>query len=410
MDKSEFEKQLAAFSKFVERYVYRKVSNKFDGDDIIQEVYLAAYKNCGSLHDASKFKAWIMSIANNKCADHYRRVYGKNDVNIDDIKYIEDEKASYFTEADEAYVYETLDKMPENYRRLLLDFYIENKSHREIAEQLKCPLGTVKSRLYAAKNKFRDLYPNVFGKEDTYMNLPKYLPDITITRMEAEPFEVICTQDMGYFISPVLGEKCVFANYDFNSGGRLEKVSEEKAYAANKAMIHGIECVEIVFDDEKRAMSHFMRLTDTHLQMTAFMSKRRSGGIMHIHTFLDDEFFGKWGFGENNCGEEILRKPRGIIRENTHDHFVTDKVEEHNLDVCGRFRVSVGDKVYDTVRSVYFNTFGEYAENYIARDGRIVLFRRFDRIDNNNENRSKVFINGELYEHISSSIADYSIR
>lgn len=405
MDKSEFETYLGKYSKFVERYVYRKAPNKFEADDIIQEVYLSAYTSRETLADIGKFKAWIMSIAANKCADYYRRSYSSDNISLDCIR--EQPVSEVVTPTDA--VWETLEKMPQRGRQLLIEYYINDMPQKEISRRMGCPVGTVKSRLYTAKNNFRSLYPKDLRKECINMKLPKFLPQIVITRLWEEPFEVVCTQDMGYFISPVLGEKCIFADYDFNSEGQLEKAFEEKAYAANKANIHGVECVEIKFDNGRRKMSHFMRLTETHLQMTAFLSIRSSDGEMYIHTFLDDEFFGKWGFGENNCGEEILRKHRGIIAENSPNEFITDEVMAHNLDICGRFRVSIGGREYDTVRSVYFNPFGELAENYIARDGKVVLFRRFDRTETIKESRDTVRVNGEVYEHITSGIADYSL-
>lgn len=403
MERSEFEKLFGECSKFVERYVYRRTPNKFDGDDVIQEVYLAACEKYGELDVKMNFKAWMLSVARNKCADYYRRRY-KNRVAVSDNEAVD----SFFAEQDERHsaVAETLERMREKDRHILTEFYISGKTQKEIAAEADCPVGTVKSRLHTAKNKFRELYPYSLGKE-YYMKLPKILPEIRILRSKEKPFDVICTQEMGYFISPVMGEEVSFAVYDFNEKSELERTSVERAAVKNKAQIHDVECVEIAIENEKRYMSHFVRLTETHLQNVAFCNRRKSNGAVNISTFLDDKFFGIWGFGENNCGEEILRIPRGIIAEPQPDEFVKQEIESHNLDICGRFTVDINGKVYDTVRSVYFNSFGELAENYIAGDGKCVYFRRFDRTDTPVSGRSIITLNGDIYEHTSSAVADY---
>lgn len=404
MERSEFEKLFGECSKFVERYVYRRTPNKFDGDDVIQEVYLAACEKYGELDGNVNFKAWMLSVARNKCADYYRR-RNKSCLIVSDSEAVD----SLFAEQNESHsaVAETLERMREKDRHILTEFYISGKTQKEIAAEADCSVGTVKSRLYTAKNKFRELYPYPLGKEYYYMKLPKILPEIRILRLQENPFDVICTQEMGYFISPVIGEEVSFAIYDFNEKSGLERTSVEMAAVKNKAKIHGVECVEIAIENEKRYMSHFVRLTETHLQNVAFCNRRKSDGTVNISTFLDDKFFGIWGFGENNCGEEILRIPRGIIAEPQPDEFVRKKIEANNLDICGRFSVEINNKVYDTVRSIYFNSFGELVENYIDGDGRCVYFRRFDRTDAPVGGRSIVTLNGDIYEHTSSAVADY---
>ena len=64
-----FEDLLEAERKSVERFVRFRMSSKADADDVIQEVYLAAYQKFPQLKNRDSFKAWIISIARNKCID-----------------------------------------------------------------------------------------------------------------------------------------------------------------------------------------------------------------------------------------------------------------------------------------------------------------------------------------------------
>lgn len=63
---------LEAHKNTIERFVYYKMNCKQDGEDVLQEVYLSAYKKFGQLEDQSKFKAWVLTIAANKCKDFFR--------------------------------------------------------------------------------------------------------------------------------------------------------------------------------------------------------------------------------------------------------------------------------------------------------------------------------------------------
>ena len=69
----EFERLLEAERVSVERFVRFKISPKSDAEDILQEVFLVAYQKFPQLKNKELFKAWIISIARNKCNDYFRK-------------------------------------------------------------------------------------------------------------------------------------------------------------------------------------------------------------------------------------------------------------------------------------------------------------------------------------------------
>ena len=69
----EFEILLAECRSAVERFVYFRLPIKADADDILQETCLTAYQKFSMLKEKSSFKAWIISIARNKCNDYFRK-------------------------------------------------------------------------------------------------------------------------------------------------------------------------------------------------------------------------------------------------------------------------------------------------------------------------------------------------
>ena len=68
----EFEKLLADVTSGVERFVRYRLPSQADADDVLQEVYISAYRNFPNLKNKDAFKPWIISIARNKCNDYFR--------------------------------------------------------------------------------------------------------------------------------------------------------------------------------------------------------------------------------------------------------------------------------------------------------------------------------------------------
>ena len=69
----EFERLLEAERVSVERFVRFRMSSKADADDVLQEIFLTAYQKFPQLKNKDSFKAWIISIARNKCNDYFRK-------------------------------------------------------------------------------------------------------------------------------------------------------------------------------------------------------------------------------------------------------------------------------------------------------------------------------------------------
>lgn len=256
--------------------------------------------------------------------------------------------------------------------------------------------------------------------------LPEIMPEYTITKLDKEPFSVKWEELMGWFIVPKLGEKLNWAIYDFPKRNRTEY---DEMQVVGKAEIHGIEGVEIAVkqytpmdcnktDNDKIAERTFIaQLTDTHCRFLA--ESHISGGVKKCYTFLDgDEFIPNWGFGENNCGNEVNLSVKGDIIRNGSEITAADKL--FLLDVVGRYEVKIGGKSYDTICVMDIETYdgGVVSEQYLDKNGRTILWRRFNRNDWAKDRYKKnwteilpenerITVNGEVYVHWYNCITDY---
>ena len=425
---TEFEILLNECKNAVERFVWFKLSSKADADDVLQDTYLTAFQKFDTLADKSHFKAWIISIARNKCNDYYRRKAKSVDVSIDELTE-QPLTASRYGYVEQHDVYDTLESLSENDKQIIDLFYIQGYNQSEISQRLNIPIGTVKSRLYTARNNFKRLYllDTIYRKVDENMKkLPEIMPEYTITKLDKEPFSVKWEELMGWFIVPKLGEKLNWAIYDFPKRNRTEY---DEMQVVGKAEIHDIEGVEITAkqyapmdcnktDNDKIAERTFIaQLTDTHCRFLA--ESHISGGVKKCYTFLDgDEFIPNWGFGENNCGNEVNLSAKSDIIRNGSEITASDK--PFLLDVVGRYEVKIGGKSYDTICVMDIETYdgGVVSEQYLDKNGRTILWRRFNRNDWAKDRYKKnwteilpenerITVNGEIYVHWYDCITDY---
>ena len=412
-----FEALLADCRPAVERYVRFRMPTPHDAEDVLQEIYAAAAQGSPALTDPARFKAWLLGIARHKCNDYFRARRPEIPVDALAIRGIEPERPGRdHTSA----VRETMARLSPADRRMLYLFYWLELPQKEIARRLGVPVGTVKSRLHAARERFRALYPRrPIMKGDTPMKqLPKILPDYTITPSDLPPFPVRWEEIMGWFIVPRLGEKLIWGMYDFP-----ERVLTEwdEIAVVGRAQVHGIEGVEIAslahdpmesnqtdgHKDVERTL--IAQLTDTHCRLLA--ETHVQDGVKRLYTFLDGpDFLDNWGFGEDNCGNEVNIRAKGDVTRD--GSIVTAKDKDFLLDVVGRYTVTIGGKTYDTVCVMDVTTYieGAVTEQYIDQNGRTVLWRRFNadtwRLDRYGSlwserfpDNERITVNGKTHVH-----------
>ena len=425
----DFEALVTANLPPLERFVKFRVGNLQDAEDILQEVLVAAYRGAETLSDKDMFKPWILGIARNKCSDYFRRQATRMEL---PIEMLEETKLTVGMHGvtTRIAVRDSLEKLVDVDRQILYLSYFKELRQEEIAAILRIPIGTVKSRLFHAKQHFREQYPHETKGEITMtqnrITMPEYLPDYTIEQIDAEPFEVVWEELTGWFIVPKIGEQISWAMYDFPKRKRTEQCDMK---VVGKATVHGIEGVEIEAveydpkafnrtDNAERADRRFVaQLTDTHCRYLA--ECHMNDGVRECYTFLDgDAFLQNWGFGADNCGNETHIAPKGLIRKQ--GSAVTTARKSFMIDITGRYEVRINGKAYDTVCVIDAGAYDEgvMSEQYLDRNGRTILWRRFNRNDWMAESykrpwtellpeNERLTVDGEIYVHWYDCITDY---
>lgn len=160
-----------AFGDLVVKYqnrlfntVFRIVGNQEDAQDIVQEAFLQAFSNLSRFRMSSQFYTWLYRIAFNVAVNTLQQ--RKRFISVESLP--EDIGESFVDKGetaqeetsrreDAAILWSAIDRLPLDYRAPLVLREIEDASYEEIAEMLKIPVGTVRSRLHRARIALKEM-------------------------------------------------------------------------------------------------------------------------------------------------------------------------------------------------------------------------------------------------------------
>lgn len=125
--------------------------------DLAQETFLAAVQSIGRFRGDSGLGTWLVSILRNQYFLHLR---GQKKRRCASLEGEADRLPAPTADSIEPSVREILDRvkdLPEELRTALVLFYVDGLSYEEIAQAMECPVGTVRSRLFAARERLKKL-------------------------------------------------------------------------------------------------------------------------------------------------------------------------------------------------------------------------------------------------------------
>ena len=145
------------YSPMVWRLALTKTKSTHDAQDIFQEVFLKLVMNQKPFASEEHRKAWLIRVTINCCNSHFVAPWRKNVDTLEDtmLEQIADEDTLEGTDMDAPDVYSQVMRLPENMREVILLFYYEELSIREIADIVGTSEVNVKKRLSRARQKLR---------------------------------------------------------------------------------------------------------------------------------------------------------------------------------------------------------------------------------------------------------------
>ncbi len=162
MKKETFCRYIRQYETDMFRFAKSIVGNQTDGEDAMQESILKAYEKIDTLRSRRKFKAWIFQILANECYQILRS--RKRQEPTDPFEFTQQEHSYAFNddwaadiESGDGEILSYILKMPKQHQEVLILYYYDEFSTKEIAKILDIPQGTVKSRLARGRKQLKDL-------------------------------------------------------------------------------------------------------------------------------------------------------------------------------------------------------------------------------------------------------------
>jgi RNA polymerase sigma-70 factor (ECF subfamily) len=164
-----FEELVRRYQRPIVAYVYRMVGDYDAALDLAQEVFIKVYNSLGRYRPEFKFSTWIYRIAHNAAIDQLRRrgasrteemeVAGEGGTTFEKPLASKSLTPEQETERSErrAEIEEVVALLPHAYRELIVLRHSHDLSYDEIAEVTALPLGTVKNRIFRAREAMREL-------------------------------------------------------------------------------------------------------------------------------------------------------------------------------------------------------------------------------------------------------------
>ncbi|TDF39771.1 RNA polymerase sigma factor RpoE [Alteromonadaceae bacterium M269] len=162
-DKNAFNLLVVKYQHKVAHLVSRYVKSTGDIADVSQEAFIKAYRALPNFRGESAFYTWLYRIAVNS-AKNYLVAQGRkppaNDVDADEADYYDGSDAlkegnsperSLMSDQMEKLLFEAIEKLPEDLRMAITLRELEGLSYEEIANVMDCPVGTVRSRIFRAR-------------------------------------------------------------------------------------------------------------------------------------------------------------------------------------------------------------------------------------------------------------------
>jgi RNA polymerase sigma-70 factor (ECF subfamily) len=141
-----------------------RLITKEDNEDIEQEVYLKIWKNSDKYKEQGSIKSWISSIAKNTSLDYLKSAYHKvsqtstsDDFVVTSIKdkKVSPEEKSIQLERQKK-IAKAINNLKPKFKEVIVMCEINGYTYEECAKKLKCPVGTIKSRIYNAKKELAE--------------------------------------------------------------------------------------------------------------------------------------------------------------------------------------------------------------------------------------------------------------
>jgi RNA polymerase sigma-70 factor (ECF subfamily) len=153
-ERAAFEELFEIYQPRLKYYVRRLDGGGTNTDDILQDIWLTVFKKIKKLKDARSFNVWLYRIARNNVYDRFRRKDRFVSLPEEELP-VSGGDEPVFDADDAEELHHALNELKPHHREVLTLCFIEQMPYQSIADVVDCRIGTVRSRIYYAKQSLR---------------------------------------------------------------------------------------------------------------------------------------------------------------------------------------------------------------------------------------------------------------
>jgi RNA polymerase sigma-70 factor (ECF subfamily) len=148
-----FAELVARYQDRIYNYAYRMTGSREDAQDLAQETFIRVYTHLDRFRVEERFSPWIYRIATNLCLNHLKRRRRTMTLLPDpaDLEGPSSPDSALAQSEERLVLQQAIMALPDHYRAVILLRHVDELSYEEIAQVTELPLGTVKTRLFRAR-------------------------------------------------------------------------------------------------------------------------------------------------------------------------------------------------------------------------------------------------------------------
>ena len=152
-----FEDLIAVMERPLLYYATSLTGNADSGLDVLQDVWIKAFRSIRKLKDPGSLRSWLYAITHGIAVDRIRRNTSRERAEQVELEDFEEAEEPSFADEDAAALHQALSEIGFKHREVLVLHFLEDLSIAEIAEIVGCSEGTVKSRMHYAKRAMKEV-------------------------------------------------------------------------------------------------------------------------------------------------------------------------------------------------------------------------------------------------------------
>jgi len=153
----EFDERLPELSRLAFRVAYSVVRNRQDAEDVAQDALVRAHRRLPTLRDPERYRPWIVRLTWRLALDHQRGDTRRRQRELAHVQLASTDVRPLMTSGRADALWTAIDSLPEKLRLVLVLTSLEGHNVEEVSRLVGVPPGTVKSRLFTARQRLREL-------------------------------------------------------------------------------------------------------------------------------------------------------------------------------------------------------------------------------------------------------------